>query len=355
MQEKTEPRRPAAPEAGSPFLAALRGDQPTRRPIWIMRQAGRYLPEYRALRERASFHELSHEPELACAATVQPVRRFGFDAAILFSDILTLLEPMGAAFEFTDDGPRLARPVRSEAAIDALRVVDPRDELGFVAETIRLVKRELPGTPLIGFAGAPLTLAAYLIEGGGSRDFRTLKTLLYSRPKLLRALLEKLADQVARHLALQIEAGADAVQLFDSWAGALTPRDYVEIALPPVEAILARLRKTGVPRILFARGMTSALPQLAASGADALGLDWSVELERALALTGPLPVQGNLDPAVLLGSRDELIRRTRAILRAGDAAPAHVFNLGHGILPETEPAAVETLVATVREHVPMER
>jgi uroporphyrinogen decarboxylase len=317
-----------------------------------MRQAGRYLPEYRALREKVSFRELCRQPELAAEVTLQPLRRFGFDAAILFSDILTPLEPMGAPFDFADGGPRLEQPVRTAAAIDQLRVVDPREELGFVAEAIRLVKTEAAGTPLIGFAGAPLTLAAYLVQGGGSADFAEFKRLVYTRPDLLTRLLDRLADQVADHLAMQVEAGADAVQLFDTWAGLLVPADYRRLVLPRVRRIMDRLAASGVPRIFFARGVPSLLADADAFGADVLGIDWMVEIGTALRLAGLRPVQGNLDPLVLLGSPEEIRRRTRAVLRAGAAAPGHVFNLGHGIVPATPLRAVETLVATVREYRP---
>jgi len=344
--------RSATPETESPFLAALRARPTARRPIWIMRQAGRYLPEYRAVREKVSFRQLCRDPELVSEVTLQPIRRYGFDAAILFSDILTPLEPMGAPFNFDNGGPRLERPVRNEDDVAALRVVEPREELAFVADAIRLLKKELGATPLIGFAGAPLTLAAYLVEGGGSADFRHLKRLLYTRPDILETLLDRLADQVAEHLAMQIEAGADAVQVFDSWAAVLTPADYLRLALPRVRRIMAHLEGFGVPRIFFAKGIAPLLPRLDGAGADAIGLDWTVDLATGIELAGGRPVQGNLDPLVLLGDDREIRRRTREILRAGDSATGHVFNLGHGIVPETPPGAVETLVATVRDYRP---
>ncbi len=338
---------------GSAYLAALRGQPTGHRPIWIMRQAGRYLPEYRRVRETTSFRDLYRTPELACEVTLQPIRRFGFDAAILFSDILTPLEPMGAPFVFTDGGPRLERPVRDEADIAALRVVDPRDELAFVAESIRLVKAELgDATPLIGFAGAPLTLASYLVEGGGSKDFKQLKALLYSRPELLDALLAKLADQIALHLRLQVEAGADAVQLFDTWGGILHPGDYRRFVLPHLQRIFRSLADLGVPRVLFLKGAAPYLELCTESGADAVGVDWTVDLADAAARLGDLPLQGNLDPLCLFGSPEEIRRRALAVCRAGDAAPGHVFNLGHGILPDTPLAAVETLVETVHAYRP---
>jgi uroporphyrinogen decarboxylase len=317
-----------------------------------MRQAGRYLPEYRAVREKRTFSELCQTPELASEVTLQPIRRFGFDAAILFSDILVPLEPMGAPFELTDGGPRLLHTVRSEDDVDALRIVDSREHLAFVGDTIRTLREELGTTPLIGFAGAPFTLAAYLLEGGGSKDFVRLKSMLYGRPDLLRRLLAKLTDQIADFLRMQVSAGVDAVQLFDTWAGILTPADYEILVLPGLRRIFESLEGTGVPRVLFMKGGAPYLRQMVGSGADALGLDWTFDLASALAETGSLPVQGNLDPTVLYGSRDEIRRRTREICRAGDLAPGHVFNLGHGILPTTPIEAVETLVETVRGHRP---
>ena len=337
----------------SPFLAALRGRPTGRRPVWIMRQAGRYLPEYRRIRETTSFIGLCKTPELACEVTLQPIRRFGFDAAILFSDILTPLEPMGAPFAFTDHGPRVERPLRDERDVAALRVVDPREELGFVAEAIRLIKTELPaGVPLIGFAGAPLTLASYLVEGGGSRDFKHLKAMLYSRPDLLDRLLDVLAEQIARHLRMQVEAGADAVQLFDTWGGILHPGDYRRHVLPGIRRIFDRLADLDVPRVLFLKGAAPYLELLPETGADAFGLDWTLDLAAAARRLPGAPLQGNLDPLCLFGSPEEIRRRTLAVCRAGDAAAGHVFNLGHGILPDTPLEAVALLVETVHGYRP---
>ena len=333
-------------------MAALRGESSDRRCIWIMRQAGRYLPEYMAVRERVSFRDLCRTPELVCEVTLQPIQRFGLDAAILFSDILTPLEPMGAQFDFTDGGPRLARPLRSEADIAALQVIDPRQELAFVAEGIRLIKAALPTTPLLGFGGAPFTLAAYLIEGGGSQNYQQLKTLLFSRPELAETLLSKLADQVADHLLMQIEAGVDAVQIFDSWAGILSVADHERFALPYLQTIIDRLAPTRVPRILFTRGGLPYLDRLQATGAEVLALDWTMDLATVAARFPGQALQGNLDPLALFGSEAEIRRRAEAICRAGDTAAGHVFNLGHGILPETPIAAVETLVQTVQSYRP---
>ncbi|MBU0742148.1 uroporphyrinogen decarboxylase [bacterium] len=334
---------------GSPYLAALRGEPAARRPIWIMRQAGRYLPEYRALREKTPFIDLCRTPELACEVTLQPIRRFGFDAAILFSDILIPLAPMGAPFVFDESGPQMERPVRDEADVRALRVVDSREGAGFVAEAIGLIKGELGGrTPLIGFAGAPLTLASYMIEGGGSRDFRHLKTMLYTRPDLLRELLDKLADQVLDYLRMQVDAGVDAVQLFDTWGGILHPQDYAAVALPGLRKIIDGLAGT-VPRVYFLKGSAPLLDLVGTLPCEAFGLDWTLDLAEAAGRLGR-PVQGNLDPLVLLGAHEEIRRRALEICRRGDTAPGHVFNLGHGILPQTPVAAVEVLVETVQGH-----
>ena len=334
----------------SPMLAALRGEPTDRRPIWLMRQAGRYLPEYNAIRARHSFMEVCQQPELACEVTLQPIERFGFDAAILFSDILVPLAPMGADFHFDYGGPRFDQPVRDDSHIRAIRVTDPNETLGFVAESIRLIKRELGTTPLIGFAGAPFTLASYLIEGGTSRDHRHLKTMLYRRPDLLERLLVKLTAQVAAHLRMQIEAGADAVQLFDTWAGILHPHDFERYVLPTYRQIFETLEHLGVPRILFVKGCAPYLEMMATSGADVIGLDWTVDLGDAVERVDGKPVQGNLDPTVLFSDAQTIRARATAICQAGDAAPGHVFNLGHGILPQVPIDAVEVLVETVQSY-----
>jgi uroporphyrinogen decarboxylase len=334
----------------SPFLVALRGGRPARRPLWIMRQAGRYLPEYRAVREKVSFHQLCTTPELACEVTLQPLARYDLDAGIIFSDILTPLEPMGAPFDFSQGSPRLAEPLREERQLRSLRVIDPREELAFVADAIKLVRQARPEIPLIGFAGAPLTLAAYLVDGGGSQDFRHFKTLLYSRPDLAHHLLDTLAEQVARHLQMQVEAGCAAVQVFDSWASILHPTDYRAFALPALQRIMDALSTAGVPRILFSKGGAGNLATLRETGADCFSLDWTCDLAAVAAAAPDHALQGNLDPVVLFGSEAEIQRRARAVCRAGDHARGHVFNLGHGILPQTPPEAVTLLVETVHAH-----
>lgn len=336
----------------SPFLAALRCEAPSRRPIWVMRQAGRYLPEYRKVRETAGFHEMCTTPELAAEVTLQPLRRFDLDAGIIFSDILTPLAPMGAVFDFSHGGPKLEAPLRDEREFDALTVVEPREELSFVADAIRLVTAEKPDVPLIGFGGAPLTLASYLVEGGGSKDFRNIKKLFFTRPEVGLALLDKLADQVGRHLEMQVEAGCSAIQVFDSWAAILNTHDYRRFAVPGIRKIMDRVAHLGVPRILFSKGGTTNLEWLLETGADAFSLDWTCDLAHAAAMVDQHALQGNLDPVVLHGSDDEIVRRTRAVCRAGDRAAGHVFNLGHGILTETPPEALALVVDTVHSYQP---
>jgi uroporphyrinogen decarboxylase len=331
------------------FLKNLRGEPCDRTPIWVMRQAGRYLPEYQEVRQRYTFNELCRTPEAACEVTLQPIRRFGFDAAIMFSDILTPLEAMGAAFDFSQGGPKLERPVRTEAEIDALHTYEPREGTGFVAEAIGMMKEGLgDATPLIGFAGSPFTLATYLIEGGGSKDFATLKTMLYSRPDLLEKLMAKLTDQTLAYLRMQVEAGVDAVQLFDTWGGILHPADYETVVLPCVKRIMDGLKDSGVPRIYFLKGSAPYLDLVTTLDVEALGLDWTMDMARSLPRLEGYAVQGNLDPLALFGSHEEIRRRALEICAAGSKARGHVFNLGHGITPPTPIAAVETLVQTVQ-------
>ena len=333
------------------FLKNLRGEPCDRTAIWIMRQAGRYLPEYQEVRSRLSFTELCRTPEAACEVTLQPIRRFGFDAAIMFSDILTPLEPMGAPFDFSRGGPKLERPLRTEKDIESLRTYDARDDTSFVAEAIRLMKEGLGDrTPLIGFAGSPFTLATYLIEGGGSKNYQHLKTMLYSRPELLNRLMAKLTDQTLDYLTMQVEAGVDAVQLFDTWGGILHPADYAAVVLPCVKRIMDGLKNLGVPRIYFLKGSAPYLDLVTTLDVEALGLDWTMDMAKSLPLMKGHAVQGNLDPLALFGSEDEIRRRALEICRTGSVAPGHVFNLGHGILPQTPLAAVETLVETVQSY-----
>ncbi len=331
------------------FLKTLRGEPVPRPPIWIMRQAGRYLPEYLQVRKEISFNDLCRTPEAACEVTLQPIRRFGFDAAIMFSDILTPLAPMGAGFEFGNGGPKLSQPIRDEKDIAALKTYPSREGVGFVAEAIELMKKELGDkTPLIGFAGSPFTLATYLIEGGGSKNYEHLKAMLYSRPELLRELLDKLGDQILDYLLMQVDAGVDAVQLFDTWGGILHPRDYAEMVLPVVRRIMDGLKDTGVPRIYFLKGSAPYNHLLRDLDVECCGIDWTQDLSRAIAELPGKAVQGNLDPLCLYGSTEQIRTRTREICLQGASAPGHVFNLGHGILPQTSLEAVQTLVDTVQ-------
>jgi uroporphyrinogen decarboxylase len=301
------------------------------------------------MRKKYSFNELCRTPEAACEVTLQPIRRFGFDAAIMFSDILTPLAPMGASFDFSQGGPKLEKPVRTEAEIEALHTYDPEEGTDFVAAAIRLMKEGLGDrTPLIGFAGAPFTTATYLIEGGGSDDYATLKTMLYTRPDLLDALMAKLTDQTLAYLRMQVAAGVDAVQLFDTWGGILHPADYERVVLPCVKRIMDGLADTGVPRIYFLKGSAPYLDLVTTLDVEALGMDWTMDMARSIPRMKDYAVQGNLDPLALFGTHEQIRERALTICEAGKSARGHVFNLGHGITPPTPIAAVETLVETVQ-------
>jgi uroporphyrinogen decarboxylase len=333
-----------------PFLAACRREPAAHTPIWVMRQAGRYLPEYRAVRAKVDFLTLTKTPELAAEVTLQPIRRFGMDAAILFSDIMTPLEGMGIDLEF-DPGPVIRNPVRSAADVEALRVGDPEASVPFVLETIRILRRELPASaPLIGFAGAPFTTYCYTVEGGGSKTFADAKAFLFAEPVAATRLLEKIGATTTRYLRAQAEAGAQALMIFDSWAGLLAPHDYRRFALPPVQAILRELRELGVPLLYFPNQGATLLGAARESGADVVGIDWRLPLSEARRILGPdLAVQGNLDPAALFAPRDELARQIDRVLAEAGGEPGHIFNLGHGIERTTEPDAVAFLVDRVHE------
>jgi uroporphyrinogen decarboxylase len=339
------------------FLRACRGEPVERTPVWVMRQAGRYLPQYRKVRERVSFLELCKTPELACEVSLQPVDEFGFDAAILFSDILIPLEAMGLPLMFRDDGPVLPQPVASCSDVDRLSVPDPASAMPFVLDAIRAIRARLAGrVPLIGFAGAPFTLATYAVEGGGSKSYERTKGLMFGDPSTAHALLDKLARCCSAYLEAQVAAGAQAVQLFDSWAGILTPCDFVEFALRYARQVFTELRASpawrngGVPIIYFVNGCAPYLDQLRDCGADVLGIDWRVDIATVRErLEGRLAVQGNLDPTVLLGSAELVRERVAGVLAGAGAAPGHIFNLGHGVLPMTDPDRVRAMVAAVRE------
>jgi uroporphyrinogen decarboxylase len=330
------------------YLRACRREPVPRTPLWMMRQAGRYLPEYRALRKQHDFLALTRTPDLAAEVTLQPVRRFGFDAAILFADILTPLVGHGIEVSFAP-GPVLARPFREPDDLSRLS--------GFVAEaavpetlqTIRILRAELP-VPLIGFVGAPFTLACYLVDGRGTKDFPRTRSLLFREPSLAHGLLDALAEMLADYAAAQVGAGASAVQIFDTWAGLLTPEDFRTFEAPVVHRIAERVRELGVPVIYYLNGCAALLAEMGDLAADVVGVDWRVPLDRArAALPREAAVQGNLDPMVLLGPPEKIRERTRDVLRRAGDAPGHVFNLGHGVHKDTPLKSVEVLVTTVRE------
>lgn len=334
------------------FLRACRRQPVDATPVWFMRQAGRYMKEYRDLRERYSMLELCRTPELATEVTLQPVRRFPLDAAIIFSDLLLPLEPLGLPFDFVKgDGPRVERPIRAESDVAALSPFEPRERLAPVLEAIRLVKAQLAGlVPLIGFAGAPFTLASYAIEGGHSNHYAHTKALMYGNPKAWHRLCALLADTAADYLVAQVEAGADAVQVFDSWVGALGPADYREFVLPHSRHIFDRLKPLGVPTIHFGTGTATLLPLLTDAGGDVIGADWRIPLDDAWALIGDgHAVQGNLDPTLLLAPTSRMLAAADDVLQRAGGRPGHIFNLGHGILPSTSVEAVEALANHVHQ------
>jgi uroporphyrinogen decarboxylase len=332
------------------FLQACRGEATSYTPIWLMRQAGRYQPEYRAIRAKVSFVELCKSPDLAAEVTILPVTQLGVDAAILFADILLVLEPLGIGFEFRGDGPVIPKPLRSGADIDAVREqIHARDSLDFVMATVRRVRSGLPsGIPLIGFAGAPFTLASYAIEGGGSRDYMHTKRLMYTDEGAFRALMHKLTSAVIDYLNAQVEAGAQCLQVFDSWIGCLSPADYVRYVKPHMTRLFAELDKR-VPHIHFGTGTASLLRHQREAGGDVIGLDWRVELGPTWDALGAKAVQGNLDPYLLLAPREELERRASEVLRSAGGRPGHIFNLGHGIFPEASVDQVRALVDHVHQ------
>ncbi len=341
------------------LLRALLREPTPRRPIWLMRQAGRYLPEYRATRARAgNFMAMCTNPQIACEVTLQPVDRYPLDAAILFSDILTIPHAMNLGLEFeAGEGPKFERPVRSAADIARLGVPDPGHELRYVIDAVALIRRELGGRiPLIGFAGSPWTVATYMVEGGGSKTFGQIKRMMYEAPRDLHRLLELLAKATILYLNAQIAAGAQAVMLFDTWGGVLTPAQYEEFSLrymaEVVDALTRKAEGRRVPSIVFTKGGGAWLAKIAAIGCDAVGVDWTMDLAAArLAVDGRVALQGNLDPAALFASPETLRAETLRVLDSYGAGPGHVFNLGHGITPDVDPERVAALVDTVHNYV----
>jgi uroporphyrinogen decarboxylase len=319
-------------------------------PVWFMRQAGRSLPEYRKVREGIAMLESCRRPELVTEITLQPVRRHGVDAAVLYSDIVVPIAAAGIDLDIVPGtGPVVETPIRDAAGVERLRPITV-DDVSFVDESVRMLVGELGATPLIGFAGAPFTLASYLIEGGPSRTYLKTKAMMYGAPDLWNALLSRLADITLAFLRVQVAAGVSAVQLFDSWAGALSEADYREHVLPHSTKVLGGLADAGVPRIHFGVGTSVLLPAMAEAGADVVGVDWRTPLDQATKVLGPdFAVQGNLDPAVLFAAPDVVAREARRVLIQGRAARGHVFNLGHGVLPETDPDVLTRLVALVHE------
>jgi uroporphyrinogen decarboxylase len=339
------------PEGQTLLERACHGERGTHVPVWIMRQAGRYLPEYRALRENVDFLTATKTPELAAEITLQPMRRFPLDAAIIFSDIMTPLEGMGVGLEF-DPGPVIDSPVRSAEQVRALRPLDVEEHTGFVLEAIREVRSELSrDRAVIGFAGAPFTLFCYVVQGGGSKDFMEARAFLRGAPEAADELLRLLGTSMARYLIGQAKAGADALMLFDSWVGLLGPDSYRRRVLPVLRKTVADIRaEVDRPIIYFANGGATLLEAAAEIGADVLGIDWSLPLSQAVGrLGGDAVVQGNLDPAALFAEPDELVRDVDRVLEEGSGAAAHVFNLGHGIHRTTDPARVALLVDRVHE------
>jgi uroporphyrinogen decarboxylase len=337
----------------SRFLKACRCEPTDVTPVWFMRQAGRYLPEYRALRQKHSLLELCHKPELAAQITLQPVERLGVDAAILFADILLPFEPLGLGLSFAaGEGPQITRPIREADAVLELPPVDPPTDLGYVLDAVQQVVRALPShIPLIGFAGAPFTLASYAIEGGGTRSFTLTKRFMYAEPRAWHELMRRLAELVGGYLAAQAHAGAHALQLFDSWVGCLSATDYATYVFPHSQRALELAASSGVPVIHFGTDTGSGLlVDFARAGGDVIGVDWRIPLDVAWERIGPgHAIQGNLDPAALLAPRSELERQVRDVLARAGGRAGHIFNLGHGVLPETPVESIQAVVEWVHE------
>jgi uroporphyrinogen decarboxylase len=358
-------------EMNSRFLAACCCQPVDATPVWFMRQAGRYMAEYRAIREKYGLLEIVKQPELAAEVTLQPVRAFNVDAAILFADILLPLQPMGLDFEFAKgEGPVIHHPIRTQADVDALRPLHPEETLAPVMEAIHLLRAELGDTLLIGFSGAPFTVASYMIEGGASRDYKTTKLMMYSAPELWHAFMDKLSTALAEYIMAQIRAGAQAVQLFDSWVGALSPMDYETFVLPYSKKVLDAAKqggiappvsspdgmkpsghKTDVPVIHFGTGTATLLPLMRQAGGDVIGLDWRVPLDCGWQTIGyDKAVQGNLDPVALFAPIPEMKKRIHDVLRRAEGRPGHIFNVGHGILQHTPEENVKAAVEIVHEY-----
>lgn len=329
------------------FLKACRMEKTDYTPIWLMRQAGRYLKEYRKIRSKVDFLTMCKTPALVVEVTLQPVDRIGVDAAIIFADILLPLEKMGIKLEFAkNNGPVIHNPVRTSKDIDALRSINTEEDLPFLLEAIRMVKKELNGrVPLIGFSGAPFTLASYIIEGGHSRNYLIAKQMMYNEPEMWHRLLDKISDVIIDYLRAQIKAGAQAVQLFDSWVGCLSTGDYCQYVLPHSKKVIDSIKGNGVPLIHFGTNTTTLLSSMREAGGDVIGLDWRINLDEGWEKVGfDRAVQGNIDPIILFSNPVEIEKKVKDILKRAGGRPGHIFNLGHGILPETP---VDNVIAFV--------
>lgn len=341
--------------ANSLFMRAIKRQPVARTPIWLMRQAGRYLPEYRQTRAKAGdFLSLCKNKELACEVTLQPLARYNLDAAILFSDILTIPDAMGLGLSFAEgEGPRFANPIRDTGAIERLAIPDVVNDLNYVFAAASLIRKEMPkNLPLIGFAGSPWTLACYMIEGAGGRDFKHTLKFMYDNPLAMHNLLAKLCDTVTEYLSNQVKAGVNALMIFDTWGGILNTQNYQDFSLQYMQKIVQKLKilHPEIPVILFTKGGGNWLELIASTGCDVVGLDWTCDLSRARATIGhKVALQGNLDPAVLLASKDSICREVERVLRAFGAKTGHIFNLGHGITPDVPPDSVKILIDSVHD------
>ena len=334
------------------FLKACRREKAGFTPVWLMRQAGRYMKEYMAIREKHSFLEMCRNPELACEVTLQPIKAFDLDAAIIFADILLPLDGMGINLEFTKgEGPSISNPVRTRKDIDAVKVIKPEQDVPYLLEAIKMVKAELNGkVPLIGFSGAPFTLASYIIEGEGSKNYINTKKLMYSDPEGWKILMDKISDVIIVYLEAQIDAGAQVAQLFDSWVGCLSPDDFKTFALPYTRRIIDTVSKKGVPIINFGTNTGTYLDLVVQGGGDVIGVDWKVRLDKAWKTIGyDKAIQGNLDPVVLFGPVSEIRKRVKEIIDMAEGRPGHIFNLGHGIILGTPVDNVRAVIDAVHE------
>ncbi|MBI5418436.1 uroporphyrinogen decarboxylase [Candidatus Poribacteria bacterium] len=335
------------------FIKACRREKTEYTPVWLMRQAGRYMEEYRQIKTKYTFLEMCKNPEIAATVTLQPIKKIPLDAAIIFADILLPLEGMGINFNFgKNDGPVISNPVRTAQDVEKILVIEPEKDVPYLIEAIKIVRRELDGKiPLIGFSGAPFTLASYIIEGGHSKDYALTKIMMYNEPLVWHKLMDKLTSTIIKYLTAQVQAGAQALQLFDSWIGCLSEGDYREFILPYSKKIFVSLKQFNIPTIHFGTGTSHILELLKEAGGDVIGVDWRTDLDKAWARLGnDVAVQGNLDPIVLLCKPEEIIKKAKKILDLANNRPGHIFNLGHGILQQTPVENVITLVNTVHEY-----